>query len=280
MLNSVLERIGIVAMAFVAFLALFPYYGADTDSPQNFSVFNNRVPAGPDGGPWLAAGVGLVTLVVLELVRRRVHRSLGVEWVAYARSQGDTGLMLERFGEGARRSVSLAEEESRALNHDYLGTEHLLLGMLAEGRGVAALALTELGVSADASRDEVSRVVGRGPSPTDGPKLPFTPRAKKVLELALREAAQLSDRSIGTEHLLLGVLREGQGVAVQVLAALDVEPGRLRSTVLRLREQQPPSLTVEGRLDAIDSTLQQILRQQDAIMRAVNRLVDPPPEGT
>lgn len=120
-------------------------------------------------------------------------------------------------------------------------------------------------------------MVGRGPSPADLPKLPFTPRAKKVLELALREALQLSDRSIRTEHLLLGVVREGQGVAVQVLTALDVDPDRLRSSVLRLREEQPPALTIDGRLDAIDSILQRILRQQDAIMTALRGLADPPP---
>ncbi len=98
-----------------------------------------------------------------------------------------------------------------------------------------------------------------------------------MLELALREALQLSDRSIRTEHLLLGVVREGQGVAVQVLTALDVDPDRLRSSVLRLREEQPPALTIDGRLDAIDSILQRILRQQDAIMTALRGLADPPP---
>lgn len=206
------------------------------------------------------------------------HRSTpGRDSSAEARGRGDTSAMLERFDEGARRSVALAEEEARALNHDYLGTEHLLLGLLAEGKGVAAAALTELGASADAGRAEVARVVGRGPSPADLPKLPFTPRAKKVLELALREALQLSDRSIRTEHLLLGVVREGQGVAVQVLTAIDVDTDRLRSSVLRLREAQPPALTIDGRLDAIDSTLQRMLRQQDAIMTALRGLADPPP---
>ena len=151
--------------------------------------------------------------------------------------------------------------------------------MLAEAKGVAALALTELGVSADAIRDEISLVVGRGPSSSDAPKLPFTPRAKTVLDLAPREALELGDHSIGTEHLLLGVLHAGQGVAVQVLAGLDIEPGLLRSTVLTLREQQPPPRTTEGRLAAIDSTLQHVLRQQDAIMRALNLPNDPSPDS-
>ena len=223
--------------------------------------------------------------------------------------------MFERFTHPAREAVVHAQEEVRRQQGERLGTEHLLLGVLADTDNTAAAALRRLGLTPAATRRRIAELAGpdtgldaealrsigidldavrRQAEAAFGPGalnrhcrgsrhrgfLPFSPRAKKVLELALREAAQLSDRSIGTEHLLLGVLREGQGVAVQVLAALDVEPGRLRSTVLRLREQQPPSLTVEGRLDAIDSTLQQVLRQQDAIMRAVNRLVDPPPEGT
>ena len=123
--------------------------------------------------------------------------------------------MLARFTEGARRAVVLAQEEARRLNHNYVGTEHLLLGLLRDEDGVAATALHTLGVSFDAVRMEVERIIGVGTEPP-GPQLPFTPRAKEVLEMSLREARQLGNDSIGSEHLLLGMLREGEGVGAQV----------------------------------------------------------------
>ena len=119
--------------------------------------------------------------------------------------------MFERFTDRARRVVVLAQEEARLLNHDYIGTEHILLGLVHEEQGVAARALTELGISLEAVRDEVRQTIGQGDSPPTG-HIPFTPRAKKVLELSLREALALGHNYIGTEHILLGLLREGQGV--------------------------------------------------------------------
>jgi ATP-dependent Clp protease ATP-binding subunit ClpC len=120
--------------------------------------------------------------------------------------------MLERFTDRARRVVKLAEEEARRLDHNYIGTEHLLLGLIREGEGVAAKALGSLGISLDAVRQQVEEIIGRGQqAPFD--VIPFTPRSKKVLELSLRESQQLGHNYIGTEHILLGLIREGDGVA-------------------------------------------------------------------
>ncbi len=127
--------------------------------------------------------------------------------------------MFERFTNRARHTVVLAQEEARLLNHNYIGTEHILLGLLGEPDGVAGRALAGMGVTLPAARDEVTVIVKRGKSAPSG-HIPFTPRAKKVLELALREALQLHHNYIGTEHILLGLIREGEGVAAQVLVRL------------------------------------------------------------
>jgi ATP-dependent Clp protease ATP-binding subunit ClpC len=142
--------------------------------------------------------------------------------------------MFERFTDRARRVVVLAQEEARLLNHDYIGTEHILLGLIHEGEGVAAMALERLGISLPAVRAQVEEVVGHGGSSPASGHIPFTPRAKKVLELALREALQLGHNYIGTEHLLLGLVREGEGVAAQVLVKLGANLSRMREEVLQL----------------------------------------------
>jgi ATP-dependent Clp protease ATP-binding subunit ClpC len=139
--------------------------------------------------------------------------------------------MFERFTDRSRRVVVLAQEAARTLNHNYIGTEHLLLGLLHEGEGVAASALRALGVSLDAARQQVEDVVGTGTSAPAG-SIPFTPRAKRVLELALREALRLGHNFIGTEHILLGLLREGDGTAVQVLTRLGVSASGVRAQVV------------------------------------------------
>ena len=142
--------------------------------------------------------------------------------------------MFERFTDRARRVVVLAQEEARLLNHDYIGTEHILLGLVHEEQGVAARALTELDISLEAVRAEVKEIVGQGKSAPTG-HIPFTPRAKKVLELSLREAIQLGHNYIGTEHILLGVIREGEGVAAQVLIKLGAGLDRVRQVVVQLQ---------------------------------------------
>src|SRR6187431_2073890 len=141
--------------------------------------------------------------------------------------------MFERFTDRARRVVVLAQEEARLLNHSYIGTEHILLGLIHEGEGVAAKALESLNISLDAVREQVQEIIGQGQAAPTG-HIPFTPRAKKVLELSLREALQLGHNYIGTEHILLGLIREGEGVAAQVLNKLGADLNRVRQQVIQL----------------------------------------------
>ena len=177
--------------------------------------------------------------------------------------------MFERFTDRARRVVVLAQEEARMLNHNYIGTEHILLGLIHEGEGVAAKALESLGISLEAVRQQVEEIIGQGQQAPSG-HIPFTPRAKKVLELSLREALQLGHNYIGTEHILLGLIREGEGVAAQVLVKLGADLNRVRQQVIQLlhghRDEEPEGLHaalrergllsgVVARVNAIDSRL-------------------------
>ncbi|MGI8532753.1 MAG: Clp protease N-terminal domain-containing protein, partial [Geodermatophilaceae bacterium] len=141
--------------------------------------------------------------------------------------------MFERFTDRARRVVVLAQEEARMLNHNYIGTEHILLGLIHEGEGVAAKALESLAISLEGVRQQVEEIIGQGQQAPSG-HIPFTPRAKKVLELSLREALQLGHNYIGTEHILLGLIREGEGVAAQVLVKLGADLNRVRQQVIQL----------------------------------------------
>ena len=139
--------------------------------------------------------------------------------------------MFERFTDRARRVVVLAQEEARMLQHNYIGTEHLLLGLIHESEGIAAKALESLGIGLEAVRQQVEEIIGQGQQAPSG-HIPFTPRAKKVLELSLREAIQLGHSYIGTEHILLGLIREGDGVAAQVLVRLGADLNRTRQRVI------------------------------------------------
>jgi hypothetical protein len=141
--------------------------------------------------------------------------------------------MFERFTDRARRVVVLAQHEARRLNHGYIGTEHLLLGLIHEGEGVAARALESLGISLEAVRHQVEEVIGQGQH-EPAQKIPFTPRAKKALELSRREALAMGHNYVGTEHILLGLLREGDGVAAQVLVGLGVDLNRVREQVIQV----------------------------------------------
>ncbi|PAT03125.1 NDP-hexose 4-ketoreductase [Corynebacterium sp. NML 150383] len=141
--------------------------------------------------------------------------------------------MFERFTDRARRVIVLAQEEARELNHNYMGTEHILLGLIKEGEGVAAKALEQMGINLDDVRREVIEIIGHGSQPVSG-HIPFTPRAKKVLELSLREGLQMGHKYIGTEFLLLGLIREGDGVAAQVLTKLGADLPTVRQTVIQL----------------------------------------------
>ena len=141
--------------------------------------------------------------------------------------------MFERFTERARQVVVLAQSEARALKHNYIGTEHILLGLLREEEGLAARVLSSLGITVEEVRAQIVRVVGEGDEVTAG-QIPFTPRAKKVLELSLREALSVGDNYIDTEHILLGVVRENEGVASRILFDLDADAAKIRNEVLGL----------------------------------------------
>lgn len=157
--------------------------------------------------------------------------------------------MFERFTDRARRVVVLAQEEARMLNHNYIGTEHILLGLIHEGEGVAAKALESMDISLDAVRNQVEEIIGQGQQAPTG-HIPFTPRAKKVLEFSLREALQLGHNYIGTEHILLGLIREGEGVAAQVLVKLGADLNRVRQQVIQLlsgyQGKEPAASNVGG----------------------------------
>jgi ATP-dependent Clp protease ATP-binding subunit ClpC len=147
--------------------------------------------------------------------------------------------VFERFTERARQVVVLAQDEARALRHNYIGTEHILLGLLREEEGIAAAALDSLDVTVEDVRAQVKQVVGQGDELVAG-QIPFTPRAKKLLELSLREALTVGDNYIGTEHVLLGLARENEGVAAQILRGLDADAEKIRNAVLEARAGQPP----------------------------------------
>jgi ATP-dependent Clp protease ATP-binding subunit ClpC len=167
--------------------------------------------------------------------------------------------MFERFTDRARRIVVLAQEEARRLDHHYVGTEHLLLGLLSEGDGLAVHALTGLGIDLEVLRAQVEERVGRGQPPSPAGHIPFTPPAKVVLEMSLREALQLGHNHIGTEHILLGMIREGDGVAAQVLTGMGANASNVRRQVIMLlqayREGQPGPTVIAGAAFGPDSTV-------------------------
>ena len=146
----------------------------------------------------------------------------------------DPWLVFEGFTERARQVVVYAREEVRGLGHDHIGTEHILLGLLRQQEGLAARVLEYLGVTVERVREQVVRIVGPGEAALPSGQIPFTPRAKRVLEMALREGLSLGQNVINTEHILLGLVRENDGVASRILLDLDVEPERIRNEVIRM----------------------------------------------
>jgi hypothetical protein len=162
--------------------------------------------------------------------------------------------VFERFTDRARRVVVLAQEESRLLDHNHIGTEHLLLGLIHEGDGIASQALESLDISLADVRSEVERIIGRGDSAPVG-HIPFTPRAKKVLEMSLREALELGHNYIGTEHILLGLIREGEGVAAQVLVKLGADLSTVRQRVVQLLSGYQGGTTGLFRSEGVVSTV-------------------------
>ena len=165
--------------------------------------------------------------------------------------------MFQRFTDRARQVVVLAQTEARRLDHNYIGTEHILLGLIREGEGVAAEALKSLRISLDPVRQQVEEIIGRGQETLQG-HIPFTPRAKKVLELSLRESLQLGHNYIGTEHILLGLIREGDGVAAQVLVRLGADLNRVRQQIIQMLNKHPaeePRPGARVRLEMIEQRL-------------------------
>jgi ATP-dependent Clp protease ATP-binding subunit ClpC len=146
--------------------------------------------------------------------------------------------MFERFTERARQVIVLAQDEARTLGHDYIGTEHILLGLLREEDGLAARVLDSLDITVEEVRAQIARIVGQGDEVTTG-QIPFTPRAKKVLELALREALSLGHNYIGTEHILLGLVRENEGVAARILLDFDADAEKIRNEIIRMLTVRP-----------------------------------------
>jgi ATP-dependent Clp protease ATP-binding subunit ClpC len=184
------------------------------------------------------------------------------------------GPVFERFTDRARRVVVLAQEEARLLGHDYIGTEHLLLGLLRESDGVAGRTLDALGISLPAVRARVEEIIGRSSEPLPGGQMPFTPRAKKVLELSLREAINLGHNYIGTEHLLLGLIREGEGVAPQVLVGMGAELTAVRRMVVTIVEGieggTPAQETISA--DPQDELIRSLREENLELRREVERL--------
>jgi ATP-dependent Clp protease ATP-binding subunit ClpA len=178
--------------------------------------------------------------------------------------------MFERFTDRARRVVVLAQEEARLLNHNYIGTEHILLGLIHEGEGVAAKALESLGISLEAVWAQVEEIIGQGQSAPTG-HIPFTPRAKKVLELSLREALQLGHNYIGTEHILLGLIREGEGVAAQVLVKLGADLARVRQQVVQVLGGYAGGEDVGARMRLVRMTVPDDLREAEEQLAQVRR---------
>src|SRR3990167_7863284 len=196
--------------------------------------------------------------------------------------------MFNKFTERARKVILLAKEEAKRFNHDYIGTEHILLGLIREGEGVAAAVLQKLGLSPEKIRLEVEKLVQSGPSTMVSGDIPFTPKAKKVIELAMEEARSLGHNYIGTEHLLLGLIREGEGVASQVLVNLGLDLNRVRNEVITLLGSSGPAPTQAGSsktktpaLDAFgrdltklaqDGKLDPVIGRKDEIERVIQIL--------
>jgi ATP-dependent Clp protease ATP-binding subunit ClpC len=176
--------------------------------------------------------------------------------------------VFERFTERARQVVVLAQDEARALKHNYIGTEHLLLGLLREEEGIAARVLESLSIDLESVRAQVRRVIGEGED-VQGAQIPFSPRATKALELALREALSLGHKYIGTEHILLGLVRVNEGVAARILLDFDADVEKIRNEIIRtlsgLPRREPPRPGSRTRLDAIEERLAEIERRLEAV---------------
>jgi Clp amino terminal domain, pathogenicity island component len=269
------QQVALAAM--LQFLALNGWE-LDPDPPGPVAAMVAELAAGTldarNVADWLAPRLRLsdhAGTSVKEVPVRRASALLLAERIKMSPLRVQPKGMFQRFTEPARRAVHLAQEEARLLRHDYVGTEHLLLGLLYEGTGVAARALESLGISREDVRGQVEEITGHGQGSRSG-HIPFTARAKKVLELSLREALALGHHYIGTEHLLLGLLREGEGIAAKVLTRLGADHARVRErvrTVLAAEHMQadPQGQLVADLAEATDQ-LTQVRQQKEAAFDA------------
>ena len=207
-----------------------------------------------------------VRLQPLRKERKRKKEPSGFAALKPAAHRGERHHMFERFTDRARSAVVWAQEEARLLSHNYIGTEHVLLGLLREQEGLAAKALESVGVSLEAVRAQVLEIIGEGEQAPVG-HIPFTPRAKKVLDLSLREAAQLKCDYIGTEHILLGIVREGEGVAAQVLFKLGADLNTVRQRVVTLEPEsgQPRDVETTGRRVSLLREIKTLFDENDRL---------------
>jgi ATP-dependent Clp protease ATP-binding subunit ClpA len=197
------------------------------------------------------------------------------------------GGMFERFTNRARDVVKLAQQEARRLDHDHIGTEHVLLGLLGEPQSIGAKALVALGLSLEAVRTDVERIIGRGKQAPTG-HIPFTPRAKKVLEMSLREALKLHHNYIGTEHIVLGLVREGEGVAAKILVASGANLPEVRQEVLRLLASgvadragvEPPKERLIADIEALYEEIVRLAKEVDRLTELLREHGIEPDEGT
>jgi len=254
------RRIALVAT--LQFLALNGCE-ADLDPPEATDAVLAEVAAGGLDHAGLAAWLAPR---VRPLGDSRAHTSkeAPMRWLPRRRKRPQSKGMFTRFTDRARHAIMVAQDEARGLGHAYIGTEHLLLSLVAERDGVAARALATLDITLDAARAAVERRIGRGKGAPPG-HIPYTPRAKKVLELSLREALQLGHNYIGTEHILLGLVREGEGVAAQVLVELGADLTRVRQQVTLLLSELPaPSEATPPPLRRLDDEIAEVRRWKDA----------------
>ena len=266
------QQVALAAM--LQFLAVNGW-DVDLDPPEAIRAVVAEVAAGALGAggvtDWLAPRLRLDDRAATCAKEAPMRR-----WLPLASVKMRPRGMFARFTDRARRVVQLAQEQARLLNHRYIGTEHLLLGLLAEGEGVAAQVLESLGISLEAVRARVEELIGHGQTAPTG-HIPFTPRAKKTLELSLREALQLGHNYLGTEHILLGLARESEGVAAQVLAGFGADHARLRERVLRLLTDDGEQadartrlvrMTVPADLHDYDEKIAQVRQQKEAAIDA------------
>jgi len=258
------QQVALVAM--LQFLALNGWQ-VDLDPPEATSALVGELAAGSlgpaDVADWLAPRLRPEPAADACAKGAPMRR-----WLPIPRRRTGQKGRFARFTDRARRAVVLAQEEARHLNHNYVGTEHLLLGLLREHDGVAAKTLESLGITLGAVRLRVEEIIGLGRTAPTGPA-PFTPRAKKVLDLSLREALQLGHNYVGTEHLLLGLVRGGDGVAAEILTELDANHARIRERVLQLLTHHREQADARTRL--VHMTVPADLHDYNAKIAAVRR---------